>query len=314
VGELADGSRQIAAGNLDVKLKIRSRDELGDLADAFNKMAGSLEGARREILKQQDEIVGWNQTLEKRVDQKTEELRQAQDLLLRARSLTALGGLGSGVAHEINNPLAGILGLAQLLLADLPGIHPARPMVKDIEQQALRIRGIVSNLLRFAQRQAGEGFQPVDLNKIVADAIQLCGPAKLAEAGIHVACRFASTTPPVRGNATALQETFMQLVQNASKAMANGGTLSVEITMPDAALVRVSISDTGRGIAPEDLPRIFDPFFTTKQDWSGVGLGLSLVHKTIEEHSGSIRVESELGRGTTFWMTFPADRGGAHLT
>ncbi|HEX2658886.1 MAG TPA: ATP-binding protein, partial [Polyangia bacterium] len=275
VGELADGSRQIAAGNLDVKLKIRSRDELGDLADAFNKMAGSLEGARREILKQQDEIVGWNQTLEKRVDQKTEELRQAQDLLLRARSLTALGGLGSGVAHEINNPLAGILGLAQLLLADLPGIHPARPMVKDIEQQALRIRGIVSNLLRFAQRQAGEGFQPVDLNQIVADAIQLCGPAKLAEAGIHVACRFASTTPPVRGNATALQETFMQLVQNASKAMANGGTLSVEITMPDAALVRVSISDTGRGIAPEDLPRIFDPFFTTKQDWSGVGLGLS---------------------------------------
>jgi two-component system sensor histidine kinase HydH len=106
----------------------------------------------------------------------------------------------------------------------------------------------------------------------------------------------------------------MQLVQNAAKAMTGGGTLTVELTLPDAALVRVAITDTGRGIKPQDLARIFDPFFTTKDDWSGVGLGLSLVHKTIEDHGGTIRVESEVGRGTTFWMTFPADRGSAHLT
>lgn len=313
VADLARGSREIAAGNLDVKLAIQARDELGDLAAAFNGMAASLDAARREILRQNDEIQGWNQTLEKRVQDKTEELRQAQDLLLRSRSLAALGGLGSGVAHEINNPLAGVLGLAQLLLADLPGIHPARVLVKDIEQQALRIRGIVSNLLRFAQREAGEDFQTVQLPAVVEDAIQLCGPRKMAEAGIELVRRFGRDVPAIRGNTTLLQETFMQLLQNAMKAMPTGGTLTVEITAPDSALARVAITDTGRGIKPADLPRIFDPFFTTKDDWGGVGLGLSLVHKTIEDHHGSIRAESAVGKGTTFTMTFPADGGRAHL-
>jgi len=313
VAELARGSREIATGNLEVKLAIHAHDELGDLAEAFNGMAASLDGARREILRQTDEIQGWNQTLEKRVRDKTEELRQAQDLLLRSRSLAALGGLGSGVAHEINNPLAGVLGLAQLLLADLPGIHPARVLVKDIEQQALRIRGIVSNLLRFAQREGGEDFQTLQLAAVLDDAIQLCGPRKMAEAGIDIVRRFGPDVPSVRGNSTQLQETFMQLLQNALKAMPNGGTLTVEVTAPDRALVRVAITDTGRGIKPADLPRIFDPFFTTKDDWSGVGLGLSLVHKTIEDHGGSIRAESAVGQGTTFTMTFPADGGRAHL-
>jgi len=185
--------------------------------------------------------------------------------------------------------------------------------VKDIEQQALRIRGIVSNLLRFAQRQAGEGYAPVDLRRTLDDAVELCGPSKLEGAGIQIVRRMPAAAI-VRGSAPQLQEAFMQLLQNAAKAMPDGGTLSVELDVSDAGLVRVAVKDTGRGIRAQDLERIFDPFFTTKDDWSGVGLGLSLVHKTIEEHGGTIRVESEVGRGTTFWMTFPADRGGAHLT
>ncbi|MEO7668467.1 MAG: HAMP domain-containing protein, partial [Polyangia bacterium] len=136
VAALAGGSREIAAGNLDVRLAVRGGDELGDLAAAFNAMAQALEGARREIIHQKDEISSWNRGLERRVEEKTRELRQAQDLILRSRSLAALGELGSGVAHEINNPLTGLLGLAQLLLVDLPGTHPARSMVEDIEAQA----------------------------------------------------------------------------------------------------------------------------------------------------------------------------------
>ena len=178
-------------------------------------------------------------------------------------------------------------------------------MVKDIEQQAHRIRGIVSNLLRFAQRQAGEGFQPVDLRRVLDDAIELCGPGNLGGAGIQVVRNMAQVPATIRGSAPQLQEAFMQLVQNAAKAMTKGGTLTVELALPDAALVRVVVSDTGRGIKRQDLARIFDPFFTTKDDWSGVGLGLSLVHKIIEEHGGTIQVESEVGRGTTFRMTFP---------
>ena len=314
VGELAEGSRQIAAGKLDVKLVVRATDELGDLATIFNRMTSSLESARREIVKQKDEIVGWNQTLEKRVDEKTRELRQAQDLLLRSRSLAALGELGSGVAHEINNPLSGVLGLAQLTLVDLPAAHPVRPMLQDIEKQALRIRRIVSNLLRFAQRQAGEDFQSLDLQRVVEDAIELCSPSDLDASGIKVIRLFRPGLPLVRGSATQLQEAFIQLIQNARGAMPSGGVLTMETSQPDESLVRVGIADTGRGIDAKHLPRIFDPFFTTKDDWNGVGLGLSLVHKTVEDHGGNIQVKSEVGHGTTFWMTFPAHRIAPQLT
>jgi two-component system NtrC family sensor kinase len=313
VGELSAGAQQIASGNLEVKLAIRARDELGDLAQTFNRMATSLEAARGEILKQKDEILGWNQMLEKRVEEKTLELRQAQDLLLRSRSLAALGELGSGVAHEINNPLTGVLGLAQLLLTDLPPNHPARAMIKDIEAQSLRIRKIVSNLLRFAQRQAGEDLRPIEVPQVIDDAIELCGPSEMAAGGIQIVRRYAPQTPLVRGSATQLQEAFIQLIQNARDAMREGGVLTVETTVPTPELVRVAIGDTGRGIDPNHLPRIFDPFFTTKEQWTGVGLGLSLVHKTIEDHGGTIQVQSEPGRGTTFWITFPTATGGSQL-
>jgi two-component system NtrC family sensor kinase len=314
VDVLAAGSRQIAAGNLETRMEPTSTDELGDLAVAFNTMAGSLDAARTQILQQTKEIMAWNETLEKRVEEKTKELRQAQDLLLRSRSLAALGELGAGVAHEINNPLAGVLGIAQLMLADLPASHPARPMAQDIEAQALRIRKIVSNLLRFAQRQAGEDSKPLQLARVLDDAIELCGPSDLAAAGIQVIRRYASPAPPVRGSAIQLQEAFIQIIQNARAAMDRGGTLTIETTVPDLKLVRVSISDTGHGISPEHLPRIFDPFFTTKGEWSGIGMGLSVVHKTLEDHGGAIQVQSEVGKGTTFVMTLPAQSGPAHLT
>jgi signal transduction histidine kinase len=312
VETLAAGSRQIAAGRLETRIAKGADDELGDLAITFNRMAEALDGARVKITQQTSEIVSWNQTLERRVEDKTRELREAQDLLLRSRSLAAIGQLGAGVAHEINNPLAGVLGITQLLLVDLPPHHPARPMVQDVEGQALRIRKIVQNLLRFAQRQGGEDFAPLDLGRVLDDALELCGPSDLQSAGIEVVRRYAQALPMIRGSTTQLQEAFIQLVQNARAAMSTsapaggGGRLTVETSITAEKLARVTISDTGRGINPEHLPRIFDPFFTTKAgDWSGLGMGLSVVHKTIEDHGGTIQVQSELGKGTTFQMTFP---------
>jgi signal transduction histidine kinase len=306
---LAAGSRQIAAGQLEARIPRGAEDELGDLAVAFNKMAESLDGARTKITQQTTEIMSWNQTLERRVEDKTRELREAQDLLLRSRSLAAIGQLGAGVAHEINNPLAGVLGITQLLIVDLPPHHPARPLVQDVETQALRIRKIVQNLLRFAQRQGGEDFGPLDLTRVLDDALELCGPSDLQSAGIQVVRRYAQQLPMVRGSVTQLQEAFIQLVQNARGAMSRrpgGGTLTVETAVTAERLVRVVVSDTGRGISAEHLPRIFDPFFTTKaDDWTGLGMGLSVVHKTIEDHGGTIQVASELGKGTSFQMTFP---------
>jgi signal transduction histidine kinase len=313
VGSLLRGSQDIAQGKLDMRLDVSSNDELGELAKSFNAMASSLDAARMEITKQTKQIMAWNESLEGRVTDKTKELREAQDLLLRSRSLAAIGSLGAGVAHEINNPLTGVLGLAQLTLADLPTDHPAYAMVQDIEEQALRIQGIVSNLLRFSQRQGGEDFRILNIASILDDAIELCGAQNLADAKIQIVKRVASTSPPVRGNALQLQAAFIQLIQNAVAAMEGGGTLTLETTLPERKLLRLRISDTGRGISSDHLPRIFDPFFTTKTQRTDTGIGLSVVHKIIEDHGGNIRVESEVGSGATFWVTFPIDTGASHL-
>jgi len=313
VASLLRGSQDIAQGKLDMRLEVSSNDELGELAISFNAMASSLNAARGEITQQTKQIMSWNESLERRVDNKSRELREAQDLLLRSRALAAIGSLGAGVAHEINNPLTGVLGLAQLALTDLPKDHPVHAMVKDIEEQALRIQGIVSNLLRFSQRQAGEGFRTLNIATILDDAIELCGTRNLANANIHIVKRVAGTSPPVRGNALQLQAAFIQLIQNAVAAMEGGGTLTLETTLPEAKLFRVCVSDTGRGIKPEHISRIFDPFFTTKAQRTDTGIGLSVVHKIIEDHSGTIRVESTVGVGTIFRITFPIDLGASPL-
>ena len=313
VGSLLRGSQDIAQGKLDLRLEVSSNDELGELARSFNAMATSLGAARVEITQQTGKIMEWNQNLGKRVEAKTKELREAQDLLLRSRALAAIGSLGAGVAHEINNPLTGVLGLAQLALTDLSKDHPAHAMVQDIEDQALRIQGIVSNLLRFSQRQGGEGFRILNIAAILDDALELCGTQNLASAKIHIVKHVASPSPPVRGNALQLQAAFIQLIQNAVAAMEDGGMLTLETTLPEAKLFRVRLSDTGRGIKPEHLSRIFDPFFTTKSQHTDTGIGLSVVHKIVEDHGGTIRVESAVSSGTTFWITLPIDVGASTL-
>ena len=313
VGTLVQGARHIAQGKLDSDIEVASNDELGELAKAFNSMASSLSAARSEILLRTEEIQSWNVTLEKRVEEKTKELRDAQDLLLRSRSLAAIGSLGAGVAHEINNPLTGVLGLAQILLADLPEGHPARPLVQDIEEQAARIQGIVANLLRFSQKQSGEHFRPFDLSQVIHDAIELCGPKTLADAGIVVVKHVPSPSPAIRGSALQVQAAIIQLIQNARAAMDSGGTLTLETTRPEDKLLRLRVSDTGHGIKPDQLSRIFDPFFTTKAQRTDTGIGLSMVHKIVEDHGATILVESEVGRGTTFWLTFPISEGASLL-
>jgi signal transduction histidine kinase len=307
VRSLLLGSQDIAQGKLDMRLEVPSDDELGELAKSFNAMASSLDAARSEITQQTREIMDWNESLERRVEGKTQELREAQDLLLRSRALAAIGSLGAGVAHEINNPLTGVLGLAQLARADLPSDHPLYPIIRDIEEQSLRIQGIVANLLRLSQRQGAEGLTILNVATILDDALELCGPQNLAAAKIQVVKRVAGTSPPVLGNPLQLQAAFIQLIQNAAAAMEGGGTLTLETTLPEAKLFRVRVSDTGRGIRPEHLSRIFDPFFTTKAQRTDTGIGLSVVHKIIEDHNGTIRVESAVGSGTTFWVTLPID-------
>jgi signal transduction histidine kinase len=184
-------------------------------------------------------------------------------------------------------------------------------LLQDLENEALRIRKIVQNMLRLAQRQSGHDTTPVDLARTLDDAVELCGPSDMAAAGISVVRKYGAT-PAVRGSATQLQESFIQIIQNARSAMKKGGTLTLETSQIEDKVVRLRISDTGTGISAEHLPRIFDPFFTTKGDRSGTGLGLSFVHRTVEDHGGAVTVDSSVGGGTTFTLTFPADEGRAH--
>ena len=152
----------------------------------------------------------------------------------------------------------------------------------------------------------------VDIARTLDDAVELCGSRELAGAGVEVVRKY-ETTPPVRASATALQEAFIQLIQNGRSAMQSGGKLTLEIRPVEDTLVRVIIGDTGSGISAENLPRIFDPFFTTKAGEPGAaGLGLSFVHRIVEDNGGTIQAESTLGAGTRFTLTFPADAGRTH--
>jgi signal transduction histidine kinase len=307
VRRLAKGAAEIGAGKLESRVPDRGRDEVAELGRTMNDMATRLRTQR-------DEILEWNRTLEARVAEKTRELAQAQELLLRSQKLAAIGELGAGMAHEINNPLAGVLGVAQLALLDFPEGDSRREAFQDIERQALRIKEIVGNLLRFAQEERGEGEATrVDVSAVLDGALQLVGPNALEQRGILIEKKIAVPLPAVRGVPQQLQEAFVQILTNARNAMPQGGKLAIEASQQNGKLVTIRIADTGHGIKPEHLDRIFDPFFTTKSEWGATGLGLSIVHRIVEAHGGKIAVESNVGRGAIFTMTLPADAGGPQL-
>jgi signal transduction histidine kinase len=304
VRQLVAGTAALARGRF-ARLEPDGGDELADLARDFNVMADALGRAQAEIL-------AWGRELERRVEEKTAELRAAQELLLRARSLAAVGTLGAGVAHEINNPLTGLLGSAQLLLLDTPEGAPSHKLLREIEAQAQRIRAIVANLLRIVRARRAEELAPVDLDAVVDEVVEGAA-ARLAESGIAVERhRPAAKIPALRGDRALLVEALGELVTNARRAMPDGGKLIFTVAEPQLGLVSLRVEDTGRGIDPQAIGRIFDPFFTTKASWRATGFGLTLVHKIVAEHGGTIAVESPPGGGACFTLTFPADAGG-HL-
>ncbi|MBN2362029.1 MAG: two-component sensor histidine kinase, partial [Deltaproteobacteria bacterium] len=220
--------------------------------------------------------------------------------------------LGAGVAHEINNPLAGVLGAAQLLLLRTDPEHPSVAHLKSIESEALRIRDIVRNLLQLSQASEERGGTLVDVNRVLEAALNLVARPIIAQR-IRVAKSLATELPRVRADAAELQQVFLHLLSNAKNAMPDGGELRLGSDVVEDRLVRVTVADTGIGIRSEDLEKIFEPFFTRKEDWHGKGLGLAVVHRAVEQMGGRIAVESHLGRGATFTLLFPIARENLHL-
>jgi len=304
VKKLADGTREVAAGNLDYEISYDSNDELGNLARSFNIMTRELKEAHREITE-------WSDTLEEKVRRKTEELKKAQSQLIQIEKMASLGKLSASVAHELNNPLEGILTYAKLIAKRLRNRKELseimQEMLDDIEliiSETERAGNIVKNLLLFSRKQVGE-FETFPIHQIVDKATRLV-QHHLKISKVELETNYPSEEVGLYCNANQVQQALIALFVNAVEAMPDGGTLSVKVEKKgEEGDIVLKISDTGMGIPEEDIPHIFEPFFTKKKEGKGVGLGLSIVYGIIERHGGQITVDSELGVGTTFTIVFP---------
>jgi two-component system NtrC family sensor kinase len=308
IRRLVRGTREIAAGNLGYVIPVSGGSEIELLAQSFNQMSQDLKRAT-------DALKEWSQKLEERVQEKTRELERAQAQIVQAERMASLGKMAASVAHELNNPMSGILGLAKYLRRRLDrlDIDPAlkSEMSRDlevVENEAKRCGNIVKNLLLFA-REGREGFAEVDLNEVLNRSLVLVSH-HLELAGVKLETEFSSQECRVIGNADELKQAFLALLINAVEAMPDGGVLRVRTT-PGDGKVRVEISDTGVGIPEDVLPHIFEPFFTTKTNGQGLGLGLAVVYGIVQKHRGQISVDTKLGEGTTFVVELPVNPHGA---
>lgn len=234
----------------------------------------------------------------------TEE-KELQRQLLHSEKMAAIGMLAGGVAHEINNPLGGILAFAQLAMRDLATDHPSQVDLKEIEGAALRCKRIVQDLLDFSRQNREEEMTRVDLNEVFQKMIPLV-QVQARTCRIEITYDLATGLPPILGNVHKIQQVFLNLVTNAFQAMGKKGRLSLKTyASADGKKVHVIVADSGPGISREDVNKIFDPYFTTKSQGEGTGLGLSISYGIMQEHLGSIEVKSEEGRGAKFILTFP---------
>lgn len=298
IAQLARGAVEYGRGNFAYRISLEREDELGELARTFNEMGRSLEEANRKLVR-------FNEELRRQVEERSGELKRAQQQLLRSQRLAALGDLSAGLAHEVNNPLATIVGNAQLLL-ERTEHAPERQMLADTLEQALRISSIVQDLQALSDTQRG-GLLAVDLRALLERVISTRSE-DLASSGIELSATFDSAESRVLANEPALREVFNHLLSNSQNALQGRQERSICVVTSsiDGQAVVVEVSDTGRGIPKEHLERIFNPFFTTKQRWAGKGLALAICHRVIENHGGKISIQSEEDVGTTVTVVLPA--------
>ncbi len=303
VRRLMEGTRQISSGNLEYHIEESGQDDISALARMFNEMTQSLQRAERENQE-------WANTLERRVEEKSLELNQIHDRMLQIEKMASLGKLSATVAHELNNPLEGILTYSKLIAKRLKkDPAPAETTRQNLEEIELIIRevqrcgNIVKNLLLFSKRQVVD-FGLVAVKDIAERAVQLMRHhMKISNVSFETECAAADTTLMCDENQ--IQQALVALMVNAIEAMPGGGVLRLKIDRDAGGDLQVILSDTGSGIAAEDIPHVFEPFFTTKKEGQGVGLGLSVVYGIIERHGGLISVSSEVGKGTSFKLSFP---------
>ncbi len=309
---LKDGTSELAGGNLGYQLEVDSTDEAGELASSFNRMSLQLRAAN-------EEIVAWAKTLEDRVDQKTRELKRAHEHVLHVEKMATIGKMAAVVAHEINNPLSGILTYAKLLKKWIQRGEAETSKKKDAEQcldliadESRRCGDLVKNLLTFSHTSP-MNVQTTDLNTVVDRSVRLVAH-QLELNGVELHLDLPSNLPAIQCDPGQIEQVLLALIMNAIDAMPRGGNLWVSTRMGDESdELAIEVRDDGSGIPPEILPHIFEPFLTTKETGKSVGLGLAVSQNIIEGHRGRVDVHSEVGKGTTFTVTLPVEGGGVPL-
>jgi len=276
---LAKATTRVAAGNFDHSIPSRAHDEIGQLAESFNKM--------------------------------TQRLRTVQYQLLQSEKLASIGKLAATIAHEINNPLNGILTYTKLIERKLAGgslkedeIPKLRSNLAIMERETERCSSIVRNLLDFARQREPSLRPDVDINGVVDEALSLLAN-QIALQEITLEKRYAEL-PHVMADPRQLRQAFLNIILNSCEAMQTGGKLTITTAFSRKdQTVKLEITDNGAGIPKEDIPKIFDPFFTSKE--KGTGLGLSVVYGIITSHQGTIDVKSTVGQGTTITLRLPTE-------
>ncbi|MBD3237458.1 MAG: HAMP domain-containing protein [Candidatus Eisenbacteria bacterium] len=306
VRELTTGVLRVASGDLDYQIQEKWDTELGDLARSFNQMTVDLKKARAEIEE-------WGRNCEERVKERTRELEDAQAQLLQSEKLASLGKLAASVAHEINNPLMGVLTFIRTFQGwvkerDFPAEKndEFRQDLDIMGRETMRISKIVRSLLAFARRSKLDR-QEQDVNELLRQCVALLHH-QLELQEIEIVAHFGSHIPQVRIDGGQFQQAVMNLLINAAEAMGSGGKLTLSSSYAEEEReLRVRISDTGPGIPDDILPKIFDPFFTTKEPGKGTGLGLPVVYGIVHRHGGRLDLSTQAGEGTTFEIILPID-------
>lgn len=313
INQLAAAARAIANGDLDINMDMKPRnDEIGELFQAFRHML-------RQIGDYEIEVEEYSHKLEQKVEQRTIELKEIQEQLLQAEKLAAIGQLAAGVAHELNNPVGGIMGYAQYIkgLIEKSGRRVPENKVEDmvkylqfIEKESQRCKTIVQSLLNFSRFSTAD-FSLFDLNTVINDTLMFL-EHQFEKNNISVKKNIYTPSPKINGAANHIQQVLMNICINAIQAMPEGGIIElVTKTIRDkdddkSGFVEISISDSGVGIPEGNMNKLFEPFFTTKETGKGTGLGLSVSYGIVRNHKGDIKVSSTPGHGTTFVLKFPA--------
>jgi two-component system NtrC family sensor kinase len=291
---MVQATNRIARGDLNHSVRIGFRDEIGQLAHSFNQMTENLKLANENLIQ-------WGKTLEKRVEERTNELREMQDYLLQSEKLRSLGKMAAGVAHEINNPLTSILINTHLMLERLEKNHAFYENLSLIADETARCTQIVKGLLEFA-RQNPPQKTFTNVNELIERTTQLL-ENQASFQNIRILKNLDPGLPPLKLDRNKIQQVFWNLLLNASEAMPEGGQITISSSLSaDKKSIVIRFADSGVGIPKENINKLFDPFFTTKS--SGTGLGLAVSYGILQQHDGRIEVKSEVGRGTVFTLSF----------